>query len=358
LLCLGLPLTVSKASQITKVSIGGNNSSFGYYNVSPESPNGKRLGYVLIPANSRHDMELWICDINLKNHQKIATIQNIGVHNGASSLWVNDKTIAYMDGYARLKIIDVDTKATRFTFKQGRLGLNNNGNNILFASLIDESELASTGLFMINTDSGSKKLVVSYEELRAFHLKFRTGDDKYLLSSLWNHQFSPDGQQVVFRANALNADGYEESYLVSVDNEKKIAMFSPTPLHFIWFDNDTFIGFNKVKGENRLLKWSKTGAVLEIISGSGNHIALSSDKSMLAAETIYQKSPIELNIFKRGEIEPVSKIFSHKYSTATWDEKYHVNPSFSKDGKRLYFNHAVSANNVFASFIQINKHQK
>ena len=33
---------------------------------------------------------------------------------------------------------------------------------------------------------------------------------------------------------------------------------------------------------------------------------------------------------------------SHSFKNVTWDMRAHVNPAFSRDGKRLYYNRATS----------------
>ena len=76
-------------------------SSFGIYNESPERPDGAKIMYIVYDKYLDHDTmvspaSLWVCDRDLKNHQKIKQLEEVVCnHNGAFQQWVDNKRIAY-----------------------------------------------------------------------------------------------------------------------------------------------------------------------------------------------------------------------------------------------------------------------
>ena len=74
------------------------------------------------------------------------------------------------------------------------------------------------------------------------------------------------------------------------------------------------------------------------------------DGKYFAGESWYKSNPIELRLYARGSRESLRKIFSHSFVRLTWDNggRHHVNPSFSRDGMRLYYNKAVNENTSYA----------
>ena len=51
-----------------------------------------------------------------------------------------------------------------------------------------------------------------------------------------------------------------------------------------------------------------------------------------------------------GKSEALVDVFSHSFVELTWEHggRHHVNPSFSRDGMRLYYNKAVNRNTSYA----------
>jgi hypothetical protein len=71
------------------------------YNISPESPDGTRIAYVIRDAEAKNSDNggrmpgsLWICDRDLSNHRKIRDLKAVSSHNGVCTLWIDDARIA------------------------------------------------------------------------------------------------------------------------------------------------------------------------------------------------------------------------------------------------------------------------
>ena len=84
------------------------NTSFGYYNTTPESPDGSKIAYTKFlssPKNDRAEQvpaQIWVCNTALSDHKKVADINAMAVHNGARIQWLNNRSFAYEDDSIRI----------------------------------------------------------------------------------------------------------------------------------------------------------------------------------------------------------------------------------------------------------------
>src|SRR5690606_23637737 len=119
-------------------------------------------------------------------------------------------------------------------------------------------------------------------------------------------------------------------------------------LHFFWYDNESIVGHfqNGPDGKRHpvqekrfsLTRWDLKGNVLqEMITPRGNHLAMSPDKKQFASETFYKTNPVVLKLYTPGRSEAPVVIASFDPYGITWDRRFHANPAFSRDGRRVYF---------------------
>ena len=73
---------------------------------------------------------------------------------------------------------------------------------------------------------------------------------------------------------------------------------------------------------------------------------------------MYPDEDISVFLYKRGQIEPVACLDTHSFYDCAWKLNIHTNPSFSKDGKRIYFNRPVSEEKAQAMFVDISEFVK
>ena len=55
---------------------------------------------------------------------------------------------------------------------------------------------------------------------------------------------------------------------------------------------------------------------------------------------------MDLYLYARGRSQPIKTIYSHRFPGVVWESNTsaHANPSFSRDGMRIYYNKAVNEN--------------
>ncbi|MCF8380778.1 MAG: hypothetical protein K9H49_14485 [Bacteroidales bacterium] len=93
-------------------------------------------------------------------------------------------------------------------------------------------------------------------------------------------------------------------------------------------------------------RWDLDGNVIETLAGPGNHLGVSGDNIYYASESWYQKNPVILSVYKKGETEPFWQDTVSTDHHTTWTLANHTNPSFSRDGKRVYYNKCVAPGKV------------
>ena len=326
-----------------KIPLSDATSVWGYYGVPPESPDGKRLCYALYPEpidlnrDERYPVypaQLWVCNIDGTRHRMLFKGSG-SVHNGLLQSWVDDKRIVFVsDGAAR--IIHADTGKIEFGPLKGfRCGHYARGGKVLFYKYPNAGS-DQQGLHEFDTATGKMRLVLPHSK------------------GIWHVQYSPDGRKALF-----TTDGNTHLVVANLDGSG-IKMFpGKKPMHFQWFDDQSFFGYahqgvvgvdlNKHR-EYELYRWNLDGKVIEYLAGHGCHGAAREDGEYFAGESWYQSKPIKLRLYAQGSREPLLTIFSHSFDKVTWFNggRHHVNPSFSRDGMRLYYNKAVKENTSHA----------
>ncbi len=85
-----------------------------------------------------------------------------------------------------------------------------------------------------------------------------------------------------------------------------------------------------------------------------NHADASPNRGWYAGETAdYGGSPIPFALFRKGETAVYEMLWQHSFSNVVWTDQNHVNPAFSHDGTRIYFNYAVDSNRSVAAYVDI-----
>ena len=131
---------------------------------------------------------------------------------------------------------------------------------------------------------------------------------------------------------------------------------------FVWNDDDTYMATrqyydgSKIEMEtSRIQRFTPDGECIETLGGIGNHIDGSPDRSYFVGDRAYPGYPADIFLYRRGETTPIATFGGQNFQNCTWKLQIHPNPTFSRDGKRIYFNHPVSENRTEACFIEIDE---
>jgi hypothetical protein len=325
-----------------KIPLSSATSVWGYYGVSPESPDAKRLCYALFPETidlkrkERHVVypaQLWVCNADGSNHRKLYEGKS-AVHGGLSQSWVDNNRIIFATK-SLTAIINANTGKIEFgPWKGFYLAHYSRGGKVLVYP-IDES-IKPKGLRELDTATGKMRLVLPHDNIN------------------WHVQYSPNGKKVLFTTN-----NNSNLVLAGLDGGGVKVFGGVKPMHYQWFDDKSFFGYAhkgvvgvdfKKHRNHELYRWDLNGKIIEHLAGHGCHGAGRADGEYFVGESWYFSPQIVLRLYKRGQRKPLAEIFSHRFAHVTWRNggRHHVNPSFSRDGMRIYYNKAVNKNTTHA----------
>ena len=325
-----------------KIPLSDATTSWGYYGVTPESPDEKRLCYALYPGpidlkrdekHAIHPAQLWVCNIDGTGHRMLCKGSG-PVHNGLQQSWVDDKRIVFASEGATC-IVNADTGKMDFgPFEGFNPAHFATGGKVLMYPAMDSAK--QQGLYELDTATGKIRLAVPHNSISS------------------HAQYSPNGRKALFTTE-------DNTHLVvaNLDGSGVKVLPGKKPMHFQWFDNRSLFGYvqSGVVGvdlkkhiEHEMYRWNLDGRIIEHLAGHGCHGAARADGKYFAGESWYFSDRIVLRLYSRQQSKPLADIFSHRFARVTWRNggRHHVNPSFSRDGMRLYYKKAVNENTSHA----------
>lgn len=325
-------------------------STFSYYNTSPESPNGELIAYVKIftAQNERYDNmrgELWVCETDLRRHKKVTDLNSFVTHNGVEAQWVDDHTIAYFDD-GMIQVVDLEGQPLIEPIKAFSIGHGPHENKILYSQVSPQTGLHT--IFEYDLSTSQSRMIADAATFSNIVDQFSSPRLRPMNDRRIRHlKYSPDGSKIAFRFDVGN-DGERDKHVVTMNvNGGDIEYFGPKPMHFAWFDNSSIMGHdNQVReglaNDKSARRWSLTGDFIETLTGPGNHLSATTDRSLYATESWYNIDPVVLRAFKRGEYVSFWEDTVSIDGAAVWELGNHVNPAFSRDGKRVYYRKSIA----------------
>lgn len=348
----------------------GASTAFSYFSTTPESPDGKTIAYIRcekepVPGKTRVPAVLWVCDRNISNHRPVTQIKSISVHDGAEAQWVDNNRIALFDNLT-LRVVDIRTgkDLLRKKIRAAEIGHETFKGKLLF-SICEGKVPGEPAIYELDCNTQQVRTVLALKNLSALPIPpYMNKDSLYpLLRWQLSHlQYSPDGKKICFRIE-LGPKG--DNILLGICNIDGTGLKAwMKPLHFLWYDNGSIIGHLSNEPDGRrpdpyerrysLTRWDLNGKVVgEMLAPRGNHLAVSPDRKWFASETFYQTTPVVLTLYPNEPGKKGIEVCRFDPLSITWKEKFHVNPSFSRDGKRLYYSRPLDATHNGTFFIEI-----
>jgi hypothetical protein len=325
------------------------NSTFSYYNTTPESPDGSLICYVKILTAQRDRYtqlkgELWVCNANLTGHKKVTELENFQVHNGVHAQWINNKTIAFFEN-GKIRVVNLKGEDQIPPINAQDIGHAPLGDKILFSRISEETNYWT--VYECDVTNGEKTEIADASTFADIVNHFSSADFNEMTEWKIIHlQYSPDGSKIAMRVG-VGSGGEQHNHLVTMNKSGgDIRFFGPKPMHFAWYDNSSIMGHdNQIddgKPNNRnARRWTLNAEFIETLAGAGNHLAASDNRELFASESWYNELPVILKVFNKGKEYPFWQDTVSADDITVWELGNHVNPSFSRDGKRVYFHKNV-----------------
>lgn len=363
-------LNAQSNSFFKEISVGPQEASttFSYYNTTPESPDGKTIAYIRCVSEPelqklRVPAQLWVCNRELQQHRKVADINRISVHDGAEAQWVDNNRIALFDNM-KLRVLDIHSGKDLLEKEllASEIGHETYNGKLLF-SICEGKVPGEPAIYELDCNTQQVRAVIRLKDFVEMSVPgFMNKDSLYpLLQWQLSHmQYSPDGKKIIFRIELGPKDNMILSGICNVDGTGLKSWMKP--LHFLWYDNQSIIGHRSNEPDGKrptvmehrhsLTRWNLEGKMIrEMMAPRGNHLAISPNRKYFVSETFYQTNPVVVTLYSADK--PSREICRFEPHTITWAKKFHVNPSFSRDGKRVYYSRPVNKKYNGTFYIQI-----
>ncbi|NDP21275.1 MAG: hypothetical protein GZ091_09375 [Paludibacter sp.] len=396
--CFGQPEKDKIVPKANLIDSGAICSTFGYYNSTPESPNGRYIvftKYKEVPVQNQSVVGIiTIFDIKNNIYKEITEVKNANIHDGVMTLWVDNEIIAFQDGeltpinldeydylnngwYDRVSFVNIRTGKKWTSNIPGRIGHESINGKVLIAAMHPLNGF--WGLYEVNVKNHEERFICDPSIFESLVEKNVSKERNSIYWKLLHATYSPNGKRVAMRLDVrkkgemLNGGGSQTTTVIIDTVGSNPIYFGEQPLHFSWFDNKTIIGFcgDKEngplrKGEYQMKGFENKGGGLcrfelnpieciEKLSAFGNHLGISPNKMWYASENWYQEDSVELRLYKKYIYSPYSIVTKNFYGKRTWNKPgpVHINPSFSRDGKTLFFTEVTDGVRFQAKWIDL-----
>jgi hypothetical protein len=355
------------------ISEGEYSTLLGMNGGCPESPDGKLLVYARkdkLDGNDAHNTEVWICNRELGEHRKVYEVK-CGNHNGPSATFIDTKTIVFRgtteENLSCFYILDIESCKLMYgpiVAKESHCAENGKYPFSISPGYEDKNpdhpEIEGIGIYELDIETGKiKKLVCSYDILDFIKSEGYTPTEQ--TASMSHVQYNPSANQVMMRLSVEECKVFGALGCVDLDTGNKF-LIPDKPVHQLWFDDNTYMAvYQYHDGErfhmnlSRINRYTRDGKIVETLGGIGNHVDGSPDRKWFAGDSAYPGEDIKVFLYSRGEVEPIAVLDTHRFLHAVWKLQIHPNPSFSKDGKRVYFNRPISDYKTQAVYVDISE---
>lgn len=337
----------------------------------PDSPDRSLLVYARkrhLDRPDDHVTEIWICRYDLTGHRKVYEVV-CGNHNGPSATFLNNDWIVFRGqneermGY----FIIFDIRRERIVHGPVLAKESHREENGLYPFSISEEyvgknpaypQIGTPGIYTLHLETGEIRQAVDSRELLAF-IRSRGFTPNENTARMSHVQLNPSANKVMMRLSV------EECKILGALGCYDLAagvwhLIPDKPIHQLWYDDDSYMamfhhhdGTRIVKETSRLNRYSLDGDIIEPLGGIGNHIDGSPNRQWFVSDTAFPGSDIDILLYRKGVQAPAARLDSHPFGDAVFRLQVHPNPTFSRDGSRVYFNRLISPNRAVAGFVDV-----
>lgn len=346
-------------------------SIWGMNGGQPESPDGKWLVYGRKPDltdKEKQETQIWICDRETLGQQRQVFTVRCGNHNGPSATFVDNRHIVFrdiIDGLSAFRILNIETEEVLYGpifAKESHCAENGWYPFSISEEFLGRNPgypcLDTCGIYLLNLKTGDIRRAADKETIYNMVVKSGCVPNEHT-TSMSHVQLNPSATRVMMRLSVENCPVF--GALGCIDLETGETHVIPDkPVHQLWFDDNTYMATRqyydgqRIEMEtSRIQRFTVDGECLEILGGIGNHIDGSPDRQWFVGDRAYPGYPADIFLYRRGETKPAAVFGGQNFQNCIWKLQIHPNPTFSRDGKRIYFNYPVSETRTTACFAEI-----
>ncbi len=344
--------------KITKISEYTGSTLLGMNGGTAESPDGKRIVYARKADLEKPETEIYVCKRNLDEHRKIFNV-HCGNHNGPSAAFITDSLIVFRDSEDNLpvfRIADIDTGEVKYKIFAKESHRAENGmypfsvSAEFYGKNPDYPEISVCGIYILDVIGGKITLAASESDILDMVRLHGLTPNEYT-GSVSHVQLNPSATAIMMRLGVKECPVFGALGCIDLDTGRT-HIIPDKPVHQLWYDDDTYMAtrqFNRGKiiemETSYIARFSKDGEEIEVLGGISNHMDGSPDRKQFAGDRCYPGYAPNVYLYRKGVKTPIAVFEIPREEYITWKLQVHPNPSFSRDGKRLYFNRQCKSGN-------------
>jgi hypothetical protein len=324
-----------------------------YFNVCPESPDGRKVLYYTSTARDGQTGDLRVLDrASGEERTLVRDLHTEDAHRAACQQWVSKgRRVVFhdeRDGEWQVAVVDVETGAERVLAKNRLSSWGRPDADLVPLYGLHWKPGEHRDLELLNVDSGEIRTVLTNEAVRAQYAGWIRKSFGERPTSIFFPVLSPDLRTVFFKmAAAGNGDPRSKGASERLGKigysleEKRFLFLSEQWGHPAWHPDSKTI----VETKNQLIR-AETG-VVEHLPGlpdcGAGHPSASPDGKLLVSDTTLERFGGSRNDWGivvmdiRGNAHVVIHKFDNSHGASSWRVS-HPHPVFSADGRRIYFN--------------------
>lgn len=372
---------------IKRVALKGRESFFGYYDKSPINANNKFIVFQSPNSNTsdvpdpKVPLDIVLYDVERDHYAVVGSSSAYNWQQGSKLMWIDDYKFIYNDFEEQsqryvAKVYDIKSMKTcvvdypiydcygnnfGISLNFERLGIARQDYNYSnLKSDIDWSNNSNDGLYYIDLEKNSQKLILTIENVINFNYKETMKGAKHKFNHI---MISPDGARMMFMHRWFLDDGrrYDSLYVCNVDGTSLTLIADDDMVsHCYWYDNNQIFAYLRDKNmgdkyylidiENCSKQIIGEGKIDNFGDGHpssfGTKILFDTypDKSRMKSLLIYD--------VKNDKLDSLGQFLeSFKYYGET---RCDLHPRFSFDGNTVFFD-SVHEGSRSLYYIELNK---